>query len=126
MNINDFTPITPETIQQRTEPELRFIMAVNQGGVWDNWAIAELARRQNDRLAQLINSLTDATNKVHQEVALLGSSSDRLEKLTKTLRNLTWVLIVVTVLLGAESVGIEVWKAYHERPGVATSQVPSP
>jgi hypothetical protein len=45
------------------------------------------------------------------EVHRLADSSDKLERLTRTLRNLTWVLILLTVITAIIPIGIEIWKA---------------
>jgi hypothetical protein len=77
-------------------------------------AVEELQRRYLGNIADETGKLIQATDRVHQEVAILTKSSERLEKLTKTLRNLTWVLIFLTVLAAVVPIGIETWKAYHE------------
>src|SRR5258708_37167659 len=44
----------------------------------------------------------------------LGTSSERLEGLTITLKTLTLVLVFLTIVAAIVPIGIEVWKAYHE------------
>jgi hypothetical protein len=104
--------MTPETLKTFPEAKLLSVMEGNAGGSFDTWARAELARRRDERISELITSLTDATNKVHQEVAILSSSSDRLERLTKRLNGLTWVLIVLTSIAVVVPIGL-IWNAYH-------------
>jgi hypothetical protein len=104
---------SPEQMKSFTESKLLWVMRARQGTSYDLWARAELERRGDDRLAGLITSLTDATNKVHQEVAILNSSSDRLEGLTRRLNRLTWVLIILTFLAVVVPAGLDFWKAYH-------------
>jgi hypothetical protein len=77
-----------------SENKLLFAMKENPDGAFDTWARTELARERDERLSDLIKSLTDATKKVHQEVAILTSSYNRLEGLTRRLNGLTWVLIM--------------------------------
>jgi hypothetical protein len=80
-------------MQQLSDAQLVEIRTLAHGAIHDGWAGAEMARRQNVRLGELISALTDATNKVHQEVAILSSSSDRVERLTQTLKAYTiWLL----------------------------------
>ncbi len=95
-------------------------------GRFGDWAKNELATRQMDELEKRIKELDGSTNKVHQEVAILSSSSDRLEALTRTLKNLTWALIVLTIAAVAVPIGIEVWKAYHEASPAQTAPLLEP
>jgi len=94
-------PNSPEELRGYSEDDLYELMRDNRNGVYYDWAKVELQRRQ-------MSALQDATRQVRQEVAILSSSSDRLEALTKRLNKLTLVLIVLTVPL----VVIEVWKAF--------------
>jgi hypothetical protein len=71
-------------------------------------------QRLLDKIAMVTHDLNLVSEKTYQEIALLNSSSDRLEKLTKTLKNLTWALIFLTVIAAAVPVGIEVWKGLHQ------------
>jgi hypothetical protein len=114
MSFGDWRDVNPETMKTYSEAKLLLAMKSNQGGVYDTWARAELARRRDEQLGDLLNQLTAATQHVHEEVAKLGSSSGKLETLTTTLRNLTWVLIFLTFVAAAVPIGIEVWKAFHE------------
>jgi hypothetical protein len=85
--------------------------------------VQELERKHLRAIAgatKALNSTTErlivATQQVHQEVAILSSSSDRLETLTKKVKNLTWALFFLTLSAAIVPIGIEVWKAYHEPP----------
>jgi len=144
MNINDFTPITPESLLRRTDAELLFITGAGKanGVQWSEWASDELKRRQMRLLHEIMLSLTKSTNSVnenvillakisldvgtvtdsllsatkdvHSEIQTLASSSGRLEGLTVKLKNLTWALIWLTVAVIASTIGIEVWHATRE------------
>src|SRR5574340_217276 len=74
--------------------------------------IEALAQSSNN-LEALSAALIKETANVHREVAILANSSEKLEKLTLTLKNLTWALIFLTVLAVGTPIGIEVWKAFH-------------
>jgi hypothetical protein len=114
LSIGDwYKEANPEAMKSFSEAKLLFVMQGNAGGAFDTWARAELARRRDERISELITSLTDATNKVHQEVAILNSSSDGLERLTRRLNGLTWVLIVLTFFAVVVPIGLEIWNAYH-------------
>jgi hypothetical protein len=89
---------SPEQMMNFSERKLRWVMKAAKGQCYDEWARAELARRRDEFISDLIRSLTDANIKVHREVTILNSSSKKLEDLTKTLKNLTWILIVLTTL----------------------------
>ena len=91
--------VSPEQMLSFSEAKLRWVQKASGGRHYDVWAGAELARRRDEHLSELIKSLS--------------SSSDRLERLTKTLRNLTWVLIVLTFLAVLVPAGLDFWKAYH-------------
>jgi hypothetical protein len=69
-------------------------------------------------LAILTEEMVKETRNVHQEVALLTDSSNRLEKLTVTLKSLTIWLIILAVLAVVVPVGIEIWRAVREEPVV--------
>lgn len=114
MSFGDWRDVNPETMKTYSEAKLLLAQKQNQGGVYDTWARAELARRRDEKLGSLLSQLTAATQQVHEEVASLNSSSGKLENLTTTLKNLTWVLIVLTFLAAAVPIGLEVWKALHE------------
>jgi hypothetical protein len=75
---------SPKQMMDFTDSKLLWVRKARQGTVWDVWAGAELERRRDERISELIKSLT--------------CSSNRLEGLTKNLRTLTWVLIVLTSL----------------------------
>jgi len=113
LSVGDWKEATPEAMKTFSEAKLLFVMKENAGGAFDTWARAELARRRDERLSELISSLTDATNKVHQEVAILNSSSGKLEGLTRRLNGLTWVLIILTFFAVVVPAGLDFWKAYH-------------
>jgi hypothetical protein len=106
--------MTPTLMRVYSEEFLNYVSEQNGGGKYDVWARAEIERRNSMRLAELVTVLNQATDKVQSEVTDLTSSSTHLEDLTKTLRNLTWVLIVLTFVAAAVPIGIEVWKARHE------------
>jgi hypothetical protein len=112
--IGDYSELTPEKMRGYSEEYLNRVSVYNGGGQYDTWARAEIARRQSVRLAELITALNQATEKVQTEVTDLTASSTKLEDLTKTLKNLTWVLIVLTFLAAAVPIGIEFWKAQRE------------
>jgi hypothetical protein len=119
--IGDWSKMTPKLMRGYSEEFLNYVSEQNGGGRYDTWARDEIARRQSERLATLVLVLNVATVKVETEVKELGmatgnlaASSDRLENLTKTLKNLTWALIVLTFFAVAIPIGIEVWKASHE------------
>jgi hypothetical protein len=82
MSFGNWQEVTPETMKSWSEAKLQLAMKSNQGGVYDTWARAELVRRRDEQLGSLINQLTTATGQVHKEVAILNSSSTRLERLT--------------------------------------------
>jgi hypothetical protein len=111
MELEGFGTITPETLQKVSDSDLMRIMMLNPGGVADAWARSELAGRQIVRLREVVQSLKDATHEVYHEVAILSSSSDRLEALTKKVKNLTWALFFLTLLAAIVPIGIEIWKA---------------
>ena len=87
---------SPEQMKSFSEAKLLWVRKARQATVWDVWAGAELERRRDEHLSELVKSLS--------------SSSDRLERLTKTLRNLTWVLIVLTFLAVLVPAGLDFWK----------------
>lgn len=87
--------ITPEAMKKYTEAKLLYVMALSPGRPHDAWARAELATRQNERISR--------------EVAILSTSSERLEGLTKWLLILALVLTALTFPL----VVIEVWKLFR-------------
>jgi hypothetical protein len=111
LSFGDWSTVTPEAMRTYSETKLHAAMTVNRGGVFDAWARHELERRRDERLSDLLDRLKEATDKVYKEVAILNSSSDRLEKLTKTLKNLTWALIFLTAVAAVVPVGTEIWKA---------------
>jgi hypothetical protein len=104
----------------RTEPRPGFglpLMAIDEL----QYRFYKKMQEATARLLSASNALTDATNNVHQEIMLVKDSSRHLEKLTSTLRNLTWALILLTVLAAVVPIGIEIWKAYHEPQNVHVS-----
>jgi hypothetical protein len=113
MNIPDWNLITPEAMRTYPEADLHFIMKQNQGGVYDAWAGAELQRRRDEALTEVVHSLREATHQVHQEVAILNSSSDRMERHTITLKNFTIALIVFAVIQIAIA-GAQTWKMFQD------------
>jgi hypothetical protein len=90
---------TPEDMKTFSEAKLYHVMRLNAAGAFDAWARAELARRQNESISR--------------EVAILSSSSQRLETATNRLIFLTWVLIGVTVFAVVVPFVVEAWKAYR-------------
>jgi hypothetical protein len=117
--LGDLSDATPDKMRHWPEDKLLFVMRENRGGVYDNWARSELARRQNEQLSNLIMRLNDATGKVADEVRALASSSDRLEALTKKLNFLTIVLVVLTVVAVATPIGIEIYHANNADKKIA-------
>jgi hypothetical protein len=113
--IGDWSRITPRFMREYSEEFLNYVSEQGGGTKYDTWAREEIARRQTVRLAELITVLNQATDRVQTEVTGLTTSSTHLEDLTKTLRNLTWVLIVLTFIAAALPVGVEIWKARHEQ-----------
>src|SRR4051794_26329439 len=85
MSFGNWEDFTPEKIKSFSEAKLQYAIQLNQGGFRGAWAMAELARRRDDRIASLINSLQDATRDVQSEVVGLRESSGKLEDPTKTL-----------------------------------------
>ena len=75
---------------------------------------AVIDTRLATRIAAGTRAIADITDSSRAEVKRLANSSDGLESLTKTLKNLTSALIFLTVLAAPVPFGIEVWKAYHE------------
>jgi hypothetical protein len=73
------------------------------------------------RIAEGTKAIAEITKASRTELTRLVDSSDRLEGLTKTLKHLTWVLIVLTVLAVVVPIGIEIWHAYHEPQTVPVS-----
>lgn len=90
---------SPKDLNPFSEAKLFNVMVENRGGAFDAWARGELARRQNERISELIGSLI--------------SYSDRLERLTRTLKRLTVVLIVLTFFAVVVPIGVEVWNAFR-------------
>ncbi len=125
MDLEDFYPITPETLRTRTEEELLFILyALPQGSVWHPWVSGEFAHRQTERLHESLTQVENAVFQVGLAVKALTLSSEHLEGLTKRLKTLTWALIFITILAGAVPIGIEIWKATREVPAQHSSTVP--
>ena len=144
MSFGDWSGVTPHSMKSYSEAKLHYAMEQNRGGVYDAWARAELSRRQNERLGELIKTLREATSqvqtevvtlgkssanlesltgkligeteKVHREVAILSDSSNRMENLTKKLKRFTFWLIVFAGIQIAVA-GIQTWKMFQpERP----------
>jgi hypothetical protein len=154
MSFGDWKSVTPEAMKSYSEEKLHLAMQLNNGGVYDTWARAELQRRQNERLMELLHHLESAiwkveqqvitlsksstalltstdtlvkeTTNVHSEVARLTGSSTKLEKLTIRLNRLTWVLVLLTFFAVCVPIGIEVWKAYHEPESEPVLTQPKP
>ena len=62
------------------------------------------------------NLIVKATSDSSEYLKVLASSSENLEKLTKRLNTLTWVLIILTFFAVVTPIAVEVWKAYHPEP----------
>jgi hypothetical protein len=99
------TDWTAAKMRHFTEEKLHFVMQQNRGGVHDTWARAEFARRENEQVNALLESVRDATVK-------LADSSTKLERLTIWLNWLTFVLIILTVVAVIPLV-IDFWKWLH-------------
>src|SRR5258708_2209538 len=102
----DWSTVTPEAMKSYSEEDLFAVMQLNHTGVYGDWAKAELQRRQ-------LLSLQEATQQVHQEVAILSSSSDRMERHTITLKRFTVALIVFAVIQIVIA-GVQTWKMFQE------------
>lgn len=111
---------TPERMMNWTTGKLLEAQKHSRGTIHGHWAQNELTRRQNLELAELIQNLKQSTDNVHKEVIVLNASSERLERLTKVLKNLTWGLIFLTIAL----IGIEIWKTYHESQTAPVLKLP--
>jgi hypothetical protein len=103
---------TPTTMLRLSDAQLLEIRAVGHGAIHDTWAGAELARRQNVRLGELISELTKATELVRREVGILADSSERMER--QTIR-LNWYTVAL-LFFGAVQIAVAVvqtWKMLH-------------
>jgi len=94
LSFGDWSGVTPEIMKDWSETKLHLAMVQNRGGVFDAWARAELARRQNVRLEELISALTKATELVRREVGILADSSERMERHTVRLNLYTVALLI--------------------------------
>jgi hypothetical protein len=65
-------------------------------------------------LAAINDGMRVATEESAQQVKRLADSSDKVEKLTQTLNNLTLALLFLTILAVIVPIAIEVWKATRE------------
>jgi DUF1365 family protein len=82
-------------------------MAACQSPGWYQLAVEELQRRYLLEVGRQVEALGTVTGNMHRDVALLASSSEKVERLTMTLRNLTWALIVLTLVqIGIAITGI--------------------
>jgi hypothetical protein len=68
---------------------------------------------------RLLSQISDATKR-------LADSSDKMERLTTRLKNLTWILIFLTITAVIVPVGIETWNAYNEAQTAPVSAPPKP
>ena len=101
-----------------TDAELDSMLRVTNAIPLDVQLITtELQRRHLIHIGKETERLTKATQ-------TLAASSDRLEKLTKKLKNLTWVLIVLTILATGVPIGIEIWKAKEVTPAKVVEPLP--
>ena len=115
-SFGDWSTVTPENLRTFPEEDVLEAITLGRDSVNGMWARAELERRH-------LLALQKATETVHQEVARLTASSTTLESLTKTLKNLTWALMFLTILAAAVPIGVEIWKARHEQV-ISPSPVP--
>ena len=117
MTLEDFQPLSPETLRTRPNEQLLSILYLLPAGTeWKEWVTAELAERQAGRLSESLGHVENAVFQVEQAVKSLTKSSEHLEGLTKRLEALTWVLIILTALSVVTPIGIEIWKAAREAP----------
>jgi hypothetical protein len=140
MSFGDWRDVTPEAMRTYSEEKLHLAMCLNRGGGYDEWARAELQRRRDETLGELLRVLTGATHevrsavetlastsrklegltselvgetgKVHTEVGLLADSSTRMETLTVALKRFTICLLVFAGLQIAIA-GIQTWKMFQ-------------
>lgn len=126
VTFEEFQPINPETLRTRTENELLFILySLPPRTEWREWLTAELAHRQANRLSESLNLVEAAVLQVERAVKALTMSSEHLEGLTRRLRTLTWILIVLTALALITPIGIEIWHISHI-PEVKVISLPPP
>ena len=66
-------------------------------------------------LHAVVGELETATKKVHQEVAILTDSSDRMEKLTDKLKIFTiWLIVFAGIQIVIA--GVQTWKMFQPEP----------
>lgn len=122
----DWGDATPSNMRTWPEDKLVACMDYDGGGQYATRARAEIARRQNEQIKDLLSEVSAVTDRVRGETAKLTSSSQKMEDLTNTLKNLTWALIVLTIAAVAVPIGIEVWKASHESHIALPASPPEP
>ncbi|MFH0983502.1 MAG: hypothetical protein V2A79_18445 [Planctomycetota bacterium] len=94
-------------LRQMTVDDLYSQMAACQSPGWYQMAVEELQRRYLLEVGRQVEALDTVTGNMHRDVTLLASSSEKVERLTKTLRNLTWALIGLTLVqIGIAVMGI--------------------
>ena len=113
MSFGDWRDATPDKMRQWSEAKLYLCMELG-GPQYEPRARAELGRRQNEKVSELVAALKISTDQVASGVLKLNTSSDKLETLTKRLNTLTVWLIILTTFAVAIPIGAEVWKAKHE------------
>jgi hypothetical protein len=125
----DLENLKAHELQDFTIEELYDLMMQNPAGRFDGWAQVELSRRQYLENLKAVKELHAATGEVKTQIIELTKSSERLEALTVKLKNLTWVLIALTIVTAIPA-GIEVWKkTFREVPApqiVPVSPTPAP
>ena len=62
LSFGDWNDVTPEAMKGYSEAKLHLAIVLAAGGRYDWWARAELARRQNVQLGELISNLEKATS----------------------------------------------------------------
>jgi hypothetical protein len=85
-------------VRKMTLDDLYNQMAACQSPGWYQMAVEELQRRYLLEVGRQVEALAAVTGNMHRDIALLATSSEKVEKLTKTLRNLTWALIGLTIV----------------------------
>lgn len=114
--LDQYAPISPTTLKNRTEKELFDIAENDSSGHFASMAFRELERRSLLEIGNEIINLAAATKKVHNEVALLTSSSERMERLTTKLKTFTvWLMVFAGIQIIIA--GVQTWKMLQpERP----------
>jgi hypothetical protein len=111
----DWSTATASNMREWSEDTLFRVMDLGGGSIYDSRARAELTRRQNEKVGVLLQELSEATNKVHREVALLAASSEKMERLTANLQKLTIYMMVFAGIQIAVAT-VQTWKAFFPTP----------